>query len=77
MQGTPDNIAQWPDPDYLQDHFELHREELDVQTIEAYDQSARATIRAGRRFTYTDRRSGETRIGYYDPRTRRFTALSR
>jgi pyocin large subunit-like protein len=76
MQGGPDSIAQWPDADYFQEHFELHRSELNVQTAAAYDRSARATIRAGRRFTYTDRPSGETRVGYYDARTRRFTALS-
>ena len=77
MQGTPDITAQWPsDPDYLTDKFEEHQADLRVRTREDYDRSARATIRAGRRFTYTDRSSGETRVGYYDARTRRFTALS-
>lgn len=47
-----------------------------MATAADYDRSARATIRAGQRFTYTDRDSRQPRVGYYDARTRRFTALT-
>jgi hypothetical protein len=45
-------------------------------TVDAYDQSARATWRIGKRFTFTDGSSSETRIGYYDPPTRRLIVLT-
>ena len=45
-------------------------------TVDAYDQSARATRRIGRRFTYTDPSTNEPRVGYYDPPTRRLTVLT-
>jgi hypothetical protein len=47
-----------------------------VQTVEEYDASARETIRVGRYFEYRDLRSNGPRVGYYDPQTGRFTALS-
>ncbi len=76
MQGTAHPAARWPSPDQLRDKFEEHAADLGVGTVEEYDGSARPTIRAGRRFQYTDRQSGESRVGYYDARRRRFTALS-
>lgn len=39
--------------------------------------SARETIRQGRRFLYQDRGTGQTRVGYFDPRSGHFTALTR
>lgn len=36
---------------------------------------APATIRAGKRFTYQDAITGERRVGYYDRRHERLTAL--
>lgn len=42
----------------------------------AYDTSAQETIRAGQRFTYRDRRSGDRRVGYFDVPTGRFVGLT-
>jgi hypothetical protein len=76
QQGAPADTAQWPNPGYCQRHFRQHRSGLGVATVADYDRSARATIRAGRRFSFTDRDSGQLRVGYYEVRTRRFTALT-
>jgi hypothetical protein len=76
MQGTPDLTAEWPDPAYRRSHFRFHRAQLGIQTEDDYDASARETIRNGVRLLYTDRESGEDRVGYFVPERRRFTALS-
>jgi hypothetical protein len=60
----------------LQDHFEDHGWDVGAGSYIEYDYSARWTMRTGRRFTYIDRGSGDPRVGYYDPVTELFTALS-
>lgn len=57
-------------------HFRRHGQVLGRLTEDDYDASARATIRAGKRFTYTDSGTGKQRVGYYDLRSERFTALN-
>ena len=76
MQPGPDQSAQWPDQDYEYDHFLRHGWDLRVRRVDEYTRSARATISAGRSFTYTDPHSGEPRVGYYQTRPWRFTALT-
>lgn len=76
MQAEDEATPEWPSYDYLYHHFLAHGGDLSVRTVDEYDASARATLRAGRRFTYIDRRSGEPRVGYYQPSPRRFTALT-
>lgn len=71
----PADTATWPSRSSLLRHFHKHGPDLGRATVEAYDESARATIRVGRRFTYTDPFSGESRVGYYHRATQRFTAL--
>ena len=44
-------------------------------TIEAYDRSARGTIRAGTRFTYRERGGLLKRVGYFHRQTGRLTVL--
>jgi hypothetical protein len=73
---VPADTAVWPSHWSLLHHFYKHGPGLGRATVEAYDESARATIRVGRRFTYTDPSSSEARVGYYHPPTQRFTALS-
>jgi hypothetical protein len=67
---------EWPSPAYLRRHFRSHARRLRIRTVEAFDASARETIEHGRYFEYRDLRSNEPRVGYYDPETERFTALS-
>jgi len=43
--------------------------------VEAYDRSARGTIRAGIRFTYRERGGLLKRVGYFHRRAGRLTAL--
>jgi hypothetical protein len=57
-------------------HFRKHGARLGTPTVEAYDGSARGTIRAGRRFTYRDPEKAEARVGYYDMRRERLTMLT-
>jgi len=76
MQAGPADTAEWPDQQQEYRHFQKHRWRLHVHTVEAYTRSARATIRVGREFTYDDPDFGEPRVGYYDRRQRRFTALT-
>lgn len=57
-------------------HFQKHGRALGVSTAEAYDASARATIRVGQQFTYRDRGTGPIRVGYFHRRPRRLTVLN-
>ena len=47
-----------------------------VPSQQAYDISARETIRVGKPFTYLDRESNARRRGFYDPASNRFTAVT-
>jgi pyocin large subunit-like protein len=60
----------------LRAHFQKHGREGNHRTAEAYDSSARETIRVGRQFTYVDRESRARRMGFYDPPSNRFTAVT-
>ena len=58
----------------LRDHAQKHADDLGLDSVGAYDTSARATIRHGRRFVYRYKvtlPSGKTgwkkRVGYYRP----------
>jgi pyocin large subunit-like protein len=64
-------------PGELPWHFGKHGHALGLSTIADYDASARDTIRVGKRFTYRTRLGRKPPVGYYDPRTNRFTALTR
>jgi hypothetical protein len=44
--------------------------------VSQYDESARQTIEVGAYFEYRDPETDEWRVGYYDPVTGRFTALT-
>jgi len=71
MSGPP-----WLSSGKLREHFTKHGHEVGAATPRDYDVSARETIRRGERFTYTDRRSGLPRVGYFEPATGRFTGLT-
>jgi hypothetical protein len=62
-------------PGQLEAHFQRHPE--GYRTVEEYDQGARETIRQGVAFTYVDRTTSLPRLGFYEPETNRFTALTR
>ena len=75
MTGLSDFVP-WTSEPERQWHFRKHGLSLRTPTVEAYDASARGTIRAGRRFTYRQWVSGQARVGYYDPATQRLTILN-
>lgn len=54
-------------------HYRKHRQEIGARSRDAYLESARETIRLGKRFTFD--RKGGTRVGYFHRQTRRFTSL--
>jgi hypothetical protein len=60
----------------LRAHFEEHGAQVGAESPREYDLSARQTIQNGRRFFYNDWRSGDPRVGYWDPKTGFFTATS-
>lgn len=67
----------------LRRKFLQHRHEFEqpllgppVRTEDAYEESSLVTIGEGVRFTYTDRQRGQPRVGYYDPLSQRFTAVT-
>jgi hypothetical protein len=60
----------------LRDHYDKHGEEMGFTSRKEYDESARRTIENGRKFSYKDRKSGQKRVGYWDPETGLFTATS-
>jgi hypothetical protein len=63
---------------YLQHHldFQPHPERQPIVTEADYEQSSLETIREGLEFSYTDRTSGDPRVGYFDPLTEGFTAVT-
>jgi pyocin large subunit-like protein len=67
--------ATWA-PGQLQAHFDKHGQEGPSPSAEAYDASARETIRLGREFTYVDRTTNQRRRGFYEPQSNRFTAVT-
>jgi pyocin large subunit-like protein len=60
----------------MQAHFAEHGREGPYPTVEAYDASARETIRIGKEFGYVDRTTHARRRGFYDPPTNRFTGMT-
>jgi hypothetical protein len=72
----PAETARWRNAEDLAEHAAEHGPELGLLSAAEYDASARETVRQGRRFLYQDRGTGRTRVGYFDPRSGRFTALS-
>jgi len=81
LTGTAKN-AEWAKSEQgqegpgLRDHFKKHGDQVGAKTTQEYDLSARQTIQNGRKFTYTDRMTGEPRVGYHDSETGLFTATS-
>jgi len=69
-------IAGWADPRDPHQHYRKHGGQLGITNADDFDASARKTIEDGRPFTYRDPSTGEDRTGYYDPITRRFTAVT-
>ena len=57
-------------------HFQKHGARLGMPTVEAYDGSARGTIRNGRQFTYRDPDNDEPRVGFYDVQRGRLTVVT-
>ena len=56
--------------------FAPHPERRPVASEEDYEQSSIETVREGAEFFYTDRASGEPRIGYFDSLTECFVAVT-
>jgi hypothetical protein len=75
MAARQPDRAPWTSEWERRRHFRKHGPSLGLSTAEAYDASARATIRAGRRFTFRRARTGDPRVGYYHLATRRLTVL--
>jgi pyocin large subunit-like protein len=65
---------EWVDDDELREHFDEHGQGVRARDVDHYLRSARETVQLGTRFTY--RLGRKRRVGYYHPRTRRFTALT-
>jgi hypothetical protein len=83
LTQQPAGVPQWASRARLRKHFNRHQDDfrkhnppLVFQHADQYDTSARETIRVGTRFTYKDRATNEWRVGYFDPATGRFTAVS-
>jgi hypothetical protein len=76
MAAHPEGQAPWLSDDELDHHYRIHHWDVPAGSISEYDASARATIRDGQRFTYTDPGRGRPHVGYYDSETGLFTALS-
>ena len=67
--------ATWT-PGQLEAHFTRHGREGPYATTAEYDRAAREVILTGTAFTYVDRESRATRLGYYDARSNRFTSVT-
>ncbi len=60
----------------LRGHFAKHGDEVGSASVRGYELSSRLTMKHGRSFTYRDRASGASRVGYHDSQTGLFTATS-
>ena len=67
--------APWVSSRSREYHFRKHGAATGHTTVEAYDRSARGTIRAGIRFTYRERGGLLKRVGYFRRQTGRLTVL--
>ena len=67
--------APWVSTRSQEYHFRKHGAAMGHSTIEAYDRSARGTVRAGTRFTYRERGGSLKRVGFYHRQTGRLTVL--
>jgi hypothetical protein len=67
-------MAEWRTRQHLEDHYELHRRELRVRSIEEYDARAQETIALGEAFRYYRPRTREWRVGYFHRESSRFVA---
>jgi hypothetical protein len=74
VTGAP--IPTWTSRAQLADKFNKHGRRLGIRDIHAYEVNSLDTVRRGVRFTYEDRFTSEPRIGYFDPITGRFTAVT-
>ncbi len=66
----------WRSEAHRRRHFESHRRELHVRSVEEYETSAHETMRIGAYFEFADDDAGDLRVGYYDRWTERLTVLS-
>ena len=73
----------WTDRRLLARKFTQHRRDFarrppfrPLVDIAEYEQGSLDTVRDGIRFTYTDRQRGRPRVGYFDPLTHLFVAVS-
>ena len=66
---------EWASPKELTKHYNKHHQAVGAKDEKAYDRSARRTIQVGEPFTYTWKE--QPRLGYFEPRTGKFTALMR
>lgn len=57
-------------------HINQHGRKFPYPSFREYEESSKATILAGQRFTYRDPKSRAERIGYYDPSRGYFTAVT-
>ena len=73
---VPERPSRWRSRASELDHFESHGAEVGSDSPERYTASALATLRVGRRFTYTDETTGQPRVGYFHRSARRLTVLT-
>lgn len=73
----------WPDRRRIERKFRQHRRDFakhdpirPLTDVAEYEESSVATVQNGIRFTYTDPTHGVPRIGYFDPLTGLFTAVT-
>lgn len=66
--------ARWA-PGQLEAHFQKHPQ--GYRSVQEYDRGARDVVRQGTAFSYRDREAGETRLGFFERGSGRFTALTR
>ena len=64
----------WESQESLEYHFTKHAARVGAKDLQAYQQSARTTIRIGTPFTF--RRGLHQRRGYFHPATKRLTIVT-
>jgi hypothetical protein len=83
MSATPDQANRaraaqqvtWA-PGQLEAHFSKHGREGPYSTQAEYDRAAREVVIIGTPFTYVDRESRASRLGYYHAPSNRFISLT-
>jgi pyocin large subunit-like protein len=70
------SVPTWVSSARLHWDFRKHGREFPFSAVDEYEESSLDTVNVGVRFEFEDRKSGRSRVGYYDKATNRLTVMT-